>query len=400
MAELIFAKYSDERSRRFAIRTDILEENGVRFVRKTAVWPEGQAHVEQIYRWYRMLDNLYGQKFFSFNRGRMENGSLVLEYVQGQTLEEVLDELCVQGEVADAAARLREYLKQVKDLYAREPFVMTGEFREVFGKAALPEGLTAAPVTNIDMVCGNLVLGASPVVLDYEWTFDFPIPCEFVLYRIIRYSQDPYSDRKPLCDVDFYGEYGITEELQKTFLQMELHFQDYITAGHVPMREMYKDMNPGSEPLRNVPAEQFQIFFDNGQGYTQENSRSWPIKDTKVSVKVMLPADCLRIRLDPGDNPCAVSVSQISFDGAAVSLEDAVIQDGCQSGRWIYIARTDPNIAGISVPEGARELVVKLRVYPVEQKVLEGMCRQLSRKIPKLAEGKKIFSKVKRRLGR
>lgn len=401
MADLIFTKYSNERSRRFAIRTDIMEEaDGRRFVRKTALYPEGEHHAAQICRWYQTLTKLYGQEFFSFNRGWQEDGSLHLEYVEGQTLEELLDALCVRGEVDTAADKLREYLEKVKKMYSREAFVMTDSFREVFGEPELPSGFTSAPVTNIDMVCSNLVLTEKPVVLDYEWTFAFPVPCEFVLYRIIRYCQDPYSARKPLCGVDFYSSYGITEELQKQFLQMERNFQDYLTGGHVPMREMFDDMTPGSAPVQIIPEEELQVFFDTGEGYTQENSRRYPMKKKKVSVKVSIPAGCRRIRLDPGDSPCAVAVSVLAFDGKAVSLKEAVIEGGCQSGRWIYIGKDDPFIADIPVPEGAGELAVRLHVYRVEQAVLEGICRQLSPKKSKLSEGKELLSKVKKRLRR
>lgn len=398
MADLIFTKYSNERSRRFAIRTDIMEEtDGGRFVRKTALHPEGQKHVEMIYHWYKKLEELYGEEFFSFNKGRMEKGSLRLDYVKGQTLEEVLDDLCVQGETEAAADMLRQYLKKIKTMYSAEAFVMTDNFREVFGDVRLPEGFLCGPVTNIDLVCSNLAVAKEETILDYEWTFAFPIPCEFVLYRIIRYCQDPYSARRPLCAMDFYSAYGITEELQDIFLEMELKFQDYITGGHVPMREMYEDMTPGSAPLQMVPAEQLQIFFDKGEDYSQENSRTYPIKDQKVSVKLSLPSGCRQIRLDPGDNPCAVSISRLTIDGAAVSLERAVIEGGLWSGRWVYIAKTDPFIANIPVPQGAGELIVSLHVYPVEQKVLEGMCRQLSGQKPKITNGKRLLAKVKNR---
>lgn len=398
MADLIFTKYSNERSSRFAIRTDIMEENGSRYVKKTALSSEGKQHVAQIGLWYEKLEELYGERFFSFNKGKLEGDSLYLEYVSGQTLEAVLDELSVQGEVEKAAGMLREYLDKVKAMYTGVPFVMTDGFREVFGDWEPEREFTCGPVTDIDMVCSNLVLAKQPTILDYEWTFDFPIPCEFVLYRIIRYCQDPYSDRKPLCDVDFYSDYGITETLERTFLQMELKFQDYLTAGHVPMRELYQDMTPGNAPLQIVPAEELQVFFDMGQGYTQENSRRYPIKENKVSVKVSVPVGCKRIRLDPGDHPCAVSVARLSVDGESLSLKGAVIEGGCRAGHWVYIPKSDPFIADIPVPENGKELSVRLLVYPAEQIVLEGMCRQLAEKKP--GKGKILLAKVKKHFRR
>ena len=48
MAEIIYSKYSNERSRRFAIRTDILEENKKRWLQKKALYPEGKEHMDNL----------------------------------------------------------------------------------------------------------------------------------------------------------------------------------------------------------------------------------------------------------------------------------------------------------------------------------------------------------------
>ena len=42
MRELIYSKFSNERSRAYAVRTDIFEEDGKRSVRKTPLFPEGK----------------------------------------------------------------------------------------------------------------------------------------------------------------------------------------------------------------------------------------------------------------------------------------------------------------------------------------------------------------------
>ena len=56
MAEIIFSKYSNERSRRFAVRTDILEENKKRWLLKTALYPEGEEHVKNLIKGNQKLD--------------------------------------------------------------------------------------------------------------------------------------------------------------------------------------------------------------------------------------------------------------------------------------------------------------------------------------------------------
>ena len=43
-------------------------------------------------------------------------------------------------------------------------------------------------MSNIDLVPANiLILKDRQVVIDYEWTFDFPVPADFILYRMIHY---------------------------------------------------------------------------------------------------------------------------------------------------------------------------------------------------------------------
>lgn len=374
MAELIFSKYSNERSRRFSIRTDILKENGGRFVRKTALYPEGKEHVENLYRWYQELGRIYETAPFLCNRCEREENSVRLEYLEGETLEEVLDKLLEKGQTDEAAERFRDYLKQIEKVYSRKAFAVTEAFQEVFGEVTegmFPEGLTCAPVTNIDMVCQNLVLTKIPTVLDYEWTFAFPVPCRFVLYRVIHYYADTHSTRTALKELDFYGEFGITEKEKAVYEGMEAHFQKYLTGGHVPMREMFAAMTPGVGTVQMVNGGQLQIFFSFGEGYREENSVLYPMEEGKVSCAVKIPEGCTDVRLDPGEQPCAVHIQNLAFDGKTASLDGCVIEKGAKAGEWVYIARPDPNISLIAVPKGAKELQISLEVHAASAEMME-----------------------------
>ncbi|MDO4338125.1 MAG: hypothetical protein Q4C91_08580 [Eubacteriales bacterium] len=374
MAEVIFSKYSNERSRSFAVRTDILKENDGRFVRKTALYPEGRAHVENLYRWYQELGRIYEAAPFVCNRCEKEEGSVRLEYLEGETLEEALDGLLEKGMKDLAAQRLREYLRKIELVYSRAAFTVTEEFQKVFGKVTeeeLPGDLTCAPVTNIDMVCQNLVFTEVPTVLDYEWTFAFPVPCRYVLYRVIHYYVDTHSVRAVLKEVDFYREFGITEKERAVYERMEECFQKYITAGHVPMREMFAGMTPGIGTVQMVNGGQLQVFFSSGEGYREENSVLFPIEDGKVVCTAALPKGCTDVRLDPGEQPCAVHIKSLAFDGKAASLEGCTIDKGAMAGEWVYISRPDPNISLIPVPKGAKELQISFEIYGAGAELME-----------------------------
>ena len=374
MAELIYSKYSNERSRRFSIRTDILEENGQRVVKKKAMYPEGKKHVENLFLWQEKLREPYAKVGYVCNECQKTEEGVTLAYVQAETLEERLDALLGMGETEQASGLLEKYLKKIESIYSGEIFVYTEEFEKIFGKADLDPEEPCAAVTNIDMVCENVVLTAPPTVLDYEWTFDFPVPCQFVLYRIIHYYIATHSAREILSEEAFCEAFCITREMREYFDRMESHFQEYLTQGHIPMREMFASMTPGVGNEQMVTGEQLQIFFMTDGGYQPENSVSYPIMDNHVSCTVKLPEGCPMLRIDPGDHPCAVYLEKVLFDGQKASLKDAVVPEGVITGKWAYLAKSDPNIVNLPVPEGAKEFQVSLRVYPGTKELVAAAC--------------------------
>ena len=375
-AEIIYSKYSNERSRSFAVRTDILEQGGTRFVRKQPLYPEGQEHVENLCRWYEALQEEYEKAGLSCNRCEKDEEGVRLEYLEGKTLEELLDGLLEKGETKKAAGYLDQYLKQVKTICSQEMFQMTDDFRKVFGEE-LPSGeFACAKVTNIDMVCQNLVLTDPPCVLDYEWTFAFPVPCDFVLYRIIHYYIETHSVRKALSEYDFYEKAGITRERKELFARMEANFQRYITGKHIPMRDMFADITPGVGVMEMVGGGMLQVFFSFGEGYQEKNSRTFPLEEGRGQCSLTLPENCVSIRIDPGDLPCAVHLEKLAFDGKPADVSKAAAEQGSIFGEWAYIAKDDPNISEIPVPPGAKCLEISLKVYAAAPEMLENLKEQ------------------------
>lgn len=377
MREIIYSKFSNERNRRFAIRTDILEENGERFVKKTALYPEGKEHEECLYRWYHALKELYSVVPYNANTCEKMEDSIWLEYVEGKTLEEFLDALLLAGKLKEAELHLEEYLKNVESVYSKEKFILTEQFSTVFGEVEFAEPHFCGPVTNIDMVCGNLVLGDVPVVLDYEWTFDFPIPVKYVLYRIIHYYIDTHVTRSVLDESVFYNKFGITEQMRETFGIMEQNFQKFITGKHVPMRDMYAGMTPGVSGSQDA-FKYLQIFFADGAVYSEKKSVKLTANNGRADYTVPIPEGCRKMRLDPGDGPCIVKMENCSFDGMKVDLSKAIIPEGCISGEWIYIGKNDPNISDIEVPVGTAQMEISLQIYSGNEEMIKGMVKQNS----------------------
>nr|WP_295278917.1 hypothetical protein [uncultured Blautia sp.] len=400
MSQIIFSKYSNERDRRFAIRTDILEQDEKRWVTKTPLYPEGKEHISNMPKWNRTLDDLYKMAPFVSNKCQAEEGHVKLEYLEEENLAEYLDALLGKGRKIEAEKVLLDYLENVRKIHSQKPFSVTEGFENVFGNVTMPENLTCADVTNIDMICDNVLLTSPYTILDYEWTFDFPIPCEFILYRIIHYYVQTHSVRRVLDEELLYEKFGITKEARESFLQMEKGFQAYITGNHVPMREMYADMTPGVHYVSKTDAGALQIFFGERRGcYEEQNSVKRYMIAGNARCTLELPENCRFIRLDPGDVPCSVRLDEISFDGKPASLKGVEIPDGAIFGYWAFLARLDPCIADISVPAGAKELTVKLEICEENVdmlnhvRVLEHQNRSLLQKVGNRA--KKAIRRIK-----
>lgn len=251
--KILFSKFSNERSRETSIRTEVLKiKDGTLKVRKTPVYSEGTEHVGFIPVWQEKLDDLYADSSLQFNRCTKQGNHVLFEYVDGDNLENVLDQLILDQKEEEASQMLKRYLKELRRVQEQQPFELTKSFTDIFGKVQLPEGLKAASVTDLDMLCSNILLGDQKTVIDYEWTFDFPIPSDFVIYRVIYYYVEKNPLRASLMKEDLYDYMGIGQKEKEIYFQMEESFQRYITGGIVPMREMYHDMTPGAYRIQEL----------------------------------------------------------------------------------------------------------------------------------------------------
>ena len=265
--DILYCRYSAERKSGLKIRTEILEtENQERIVQKTAYDDESNPHIENLLRWERelreQLKNLtYKGKPLNVNRIldlQNLNGtfSAQFSFVKGESLESYLDELLSQGKFEQCKDELLEFCELVKQLKGQEKFIVTDAFRKVFGEFTLEqdviEKMTSLSITDIDMVCQNVLLGEEVTFIDYEWTFDFPIPIKYLQYRILFCYLEQKSRRKLVCfdnGYDFYEAAGITAVMKQQFERMETQFQKYVQGGGKLLRDQYIEDGKPAVPM-------------------------------------------------------------------------------------------------------------------------------------------------------
>ena len=103
----------------------------------------------------------------------------------------------------------------------------------MFGDVNLRSDLKCAEISNIDFVPANIILSDDKVsVIDYEWTFAFPVPSQYLVYRMIFYYLELNDKRRVLRNLNFYEKAGITPEDIEIYVEMEHNLQAYILGKH------------------------------------------------------------------------------------------------------------------------------------------------------------------------
>lgn len=441
---VIYSKYSNERDQRFRIRTDILEyQDGSRAVRKTAADPQAKEHIASIGRKYQKLAGDLEGTGIRVNRCGMKDGDIYLEWLEGPTLEEKLDELLFAGKMDQMIKKIRDYFSMFED--CGEEFRETDGFIQVFGRCpwsktadekkgqseAVPENIRAdgrrmtvltgadaqgmpavfppqscRKVSDIDMIFSNVICTDKGYeLIDYEWTFEFPVPVKFLLYRCLNYYILGNTRREELLgEHDLYAEFGITPQERQWFDSMESRFQKYMLGEYQPAWKLYDVISEGVIQVRPLVQEAsarertqpVKVWFDCGDGFGEENSCQYRLASgMKKSLTIGLPAGTRAVKLSLGSGRSIVRIAKLEQSGGPLAYETAGHR--APNGDYIF----DDMEAEFTIPH------LDQNGYPVEltfyMEPLEGILRETvlaqDGRIRWMEQTKvwRLYSKIKKR---
>ncbi len=403
----VYVKFSNERDRKFSVRTEICQtdDSGLT-VKKVPVYREAAEHVQRLEKLCEKLTGTYEAEGIEANRCRLQDNSAELEYLTGITLEDRLDHLLKEGRTEELEKLLFAYIQKVKNIHEKKPFEKTPEFIHVFGDVELRSDLKSAEVSNIDFVPANIIMSGDKVsVIDYEWTFTFPVPSQFLVYRMIFYYLELNDKREVLKNRNFYEKAGITDSDIKVYIDMEHNFQQYILGKHAAMRNMYAEISPGRIDVEDYYAEKkqesmenLQIFWDNGRSFNETDSVRYPFRNKKVRAEFKLPEHTVMLRLDPGEMAKGLRIVRMTWrDGSPVEFHT----DGCEVEHGeFYFGGDDPQIIVDTVPENAKSVKLEMEILDhrtVEKKfwsIYTEQKREMERMSLELAQKKALTDQV------
>ena len=126
-----------------------------------------------------------------------------------------------------------------------EPFVLTEKFKEVLWRSLLClTDLSGKKNTqNIDLIFENIILGHKYTIIDYEWSLDFPVPIEYIMFRSV-FTFMYVKNHNSLIQRDLFSFLGFSEKEREIYMKMEENFQKYVTRNAHPLSYVY-DKNKG-----------------------------------------------------------------------------------------------------------------------------------------------------------
>ena len=338
-----YARFSNDRAREYQIETVIervpVGKREVKIIKKSALCPEGYAHILKMDDYFNGLTKRYEGGKLNVNRCEVIHKEDIpeacFEYVEGNTLEELMDE-CLKKD----------------DLKA---------FYELFDKYVEYTGYGSdEKIADTDMVFSNILIdGDKWTLIDYEWTKESRLSVKETAFRAVYcYLLEDKKRNKINLDL-IYEKLGLSTEAAALLKEDEATFQKKVTGKNRSMQEMRDiignriiDPYPVLSKLySNDGAFKFQIYPANPDGSFSEDTsyfyeNAYP-NEKSASVAVPVSPAQRFIRLDPLRSSCIVTITRADIDGNPYPVDSKkfLLCNGKRVGNDTFIFETeDPNL--------------------------------------------------------
>lgn len=375
MWKVIYSKYSNERSKEFQIRTDICEnEKEQRIVRKIPCTDASVQHLKKIKSNQSTLDQVFAGTNVRINRCKMENDQLLLEYLEGITLDNLMEKLLETGNTKGALALVHEYKNIILQSYVGVDKTYTKEFYEVFGHVCLPDNLVWVNNLDVDLIFSNIIVTNSLWnVIDYEWTFEFPIPINFLFYRATNCFVFGNVQRIQMIEKELYREFNISEEEIELYKKMEQTFQQYIKGDYISVGELLN--NNFTESYISIPRVIDQemvtteVYWDDGNGFLGKNKMVKRFPQTKkINWTIKSPSNIKAARIDPMMGSGIVIIHNLIMETSDYEIMAQIESNGkCISDNLFLFDEDDAQLYIKNWSENTHRIRLTMSVIPVKR---------------------------------
>jgi len=323
----VFCKYSNDRTDRFKIRTDIsVDIAGRRMIEKHPLVADANRHIESIQNAYYALKDRFRGGELEINDCHIDKNknAAVFSFVNGTPLSALMDKCLSEDDIEGFHKLFTEYLRRIS--YHDD-----------------------VEVTDFDLIFSNILCnGPIWTVIDYEWTYGKRIPANEIAFRAL-YCYIQEDKKREKIDVNkYYKELGLSEDDIERLIQEEAEFQKYVTGNHKSMVEIWqqigrkaivpKELLPEEpKPVHIQEPDKVQLYYDYGNGFNEEDSENLEVNISKEGVMILdleLDEQIKKLRIDPCMESCIISLKNILWNSVS-ALENESAMPIHPNGAWL-----------------------------------------------------------------
>lgn len=361
-----YVRYSNDRKEEFQIKTLQRATGFGRIIEKHPLCDAAKKHIESTVKAYEKLAERYLGSGISVNESRLDRTAdgtpyIKIKYLEGKTLEEILDERLEKNDLEGFHTLFDEYLKRIS--WGEEKKI--ADYDLIFGNILISQGSNDCDEKgrrNQNNDIDSYLNAEKWDVIDCEWTFDKAIETKEIAFRAVYCYLLEDEKRNTLNPDLIFDKLEIGPSEAEQYRREEMKFQKYVTGKRLSMAEIREaigqpiyTLTDFCDGLRNKAADdRIQIYEDTGNGF-QEAQSFFPEEDGEqlrrgdeglVELSVRISRGRSAVRIDPGSHACVILIKRISWNGEEISLKGKQLQmNGFRIGEDVYAFPTeDPNI--------------------------------------------------------
>ena len=179
-------KYSDERNRRYSIKTTVVSNSTEAYVVKECVFPDGKGHIKAMYENQEKLKIYYPN--VKVCNGVMDGDDKIkFDFICGDSLENRYIAAVNNQDKAEFERLLQLHKAIILGSEDNQcEFCVNDDFERIFGSGQVYVGIDGLKYSNFDAIPSNIIFQEdNPTFIDYEWVMDFVMPLDLVIYNCI-----------------------------------------------------------------------------------------------------------------------------------------------------------------------------------------------------------------------
>lgn len=373
MERLIYSKFSNERNAKYAIETSVvLDEENHRWVLKRPMDKEGYAHIENIKNAYIGLCHMFADTKLQIQPYVEAEDGMKFPYVPGEDMEKILNRTYHTEGYEKMLQMIREYFEFVRKYSSTCDYVETEQFVNMFGNYEFASGTKCGDVSNLDYGFANVIISEkAKTLIDYEWTVDFPVPVDFLLYRCIHYYVYTSPNSVDMLEKGIFKALGFDESDIKKYVEMESHFQKYISSGKATLGELHETMGQATDNVHELFAHYhrmenrgMQVYYDYGEGFLHENSFFLKPEVDENGVEMLhitnIPQEAVRVRIDPRKEASILLLNEFVNENKISVINNMETNATIIKGQLYVFAVPDPWL--VVKHNGGGELTLKINM--------------------------------------